>query len=340
MRFRGIWMVPALFVAGCSMFPFKKNNPAPSDEPETFQVVTDVEADGVVTISDAPPSLASTEPESAPEALRTTASATPRGFEEETRTLGNDPRRRAIAEGGVASSSAPRMTKVATTPALSRPDESTVMAPMAGRVGVMSLLGNELKHVHASGFGIGGSEESYNVQYDFNGYVMEELRKALLTKTPYQPVMVNSTGLLRRDAAIWASTWNGKTFAADYQREFDGIIKQNQLAMLIIVSYATIGDGQIIGGRKLHGSGLYTRGRKAAVFSTLQFYRLVGRPAQLVLPIAPEDERSVGDLPNAQLPKDLDKLPARYLVPVYEPLRTLVQNKVHGLVSLPRKLGY
>lgn len=339
MRFRCIWIVPALLAAGCSMFPFKKNNPAPSDEPETFQVVSEVEADQAVTISDAPPSVASPENEP-PREVRRTAAGSARGFEEETRTLGNDPRRRAIAEGGVASTSAPRMTQVATTPALVRPDESTVMAPMAGRVGVMSLLGNELKHVHASSLGIGGNEQSYNVQYDFNGYVMEELRKALLTKTPYQPVMVNSTGLLRRDAAKWASTWNGQTFAPDYQREFDGIIKQNQLAMLIIVSYATIGDGQIIGGRKLNGSGLYTRGRNAAVFSTLQFYRLVGAPAKLVLPIAPVDERSIGDLPHAQLPKDLDNLPARYLVPVYEPLRTLVQNKVHGLVSLPRKLGY
>ena len=333
MRSRGVLLVPALLLAGCSLFPFKKN--ASEGEPERFQAPPEE----ISSVSDEPPPLVQEEVAPRREVRRPSAGNTPRGFEEESRTLGNDPRRRAIAEGGVADST-PRMTKVNTAPALVRPTESAVMAPMAGRVGVMSLLGNDLKHVHVSSFGIGGDEQSYNVQYDLSGYVMEELRKQMLTKTPYQPVAVNSTGLLRRDAATWASTWNGKTFGPDYQREFDGIIKQNRLAMLIVISYATIGDGQLIGGRKLNGSGLYTRGRNAAVFSTLQFYRLVGTPAQLVFPIAPEDERSIGDLPNAQLPKDLDNLPPRYLVPIYEPLRTLVQNKVYGLVSLPRKLGY
>jgi hypothetical protein len=330
MRFRSVWIVPALFVSGCSMFPFKKDT-APADQPEAYTPVSEE----IVTVSPEPPPIEQAAAAPEREARRPAAGDTPRGFEEETRTLGNDPRRRAIADGGLEPAA-----RVATVPAASRADSGAVMAPMAGRVGVMSLLGNELKHVHSSSFGVGGAEQSYNVQYDFNGYVMEELRKALLSKTPYQPVAVNSTGLLRRDAAKWMSTWDGKTFAPDYQREFDGIIKQNRLAMLIIVSYATIGDGQIIGGRKLHGSGLYTRGREAAVFSTLQFYRLVGTPAQLVLPIAPAGERSIGDLPDAQLPKELDNLPPRYLVPIYAPLRTLVQNKIHGLVSLPRKLGY
>jgi hypothetical protein len=336
MRFRGIWMVPAMFVAGCSLFPFPFEKHQAQGEPEKLEAPSEE----IRTVSPELPPIEEAQATPAPtrEARRPTAGNTPRGFEEETRTLGNDPRRRAIAEGGIDSS--PRMTQVNAGPSLVPPTESAVMAPMAGRVGVMNLLGNELKHIHSSGFGIGGDEQSYNVQYDFGGYVMEELRKQLLTKTPYQPVTINSTGLLRRDATKWASTWNGKTFGPDYQREFDGIIKQNRLAMLIIISYATIGDGQLIGGRKLSGSGLYTRGRDAAVFSTLQFYRLVGTPAQLVLPIAPEDERSIGDLPDAQLPKDLDNLPARYLVPVYAPLRTLVQNKVYGLVSLPRKLGY
>lgn len=339
MHFSSVWIVPALFVAGCSLYPFNKN-PSPSDDgPDRFQS----HSEEIVTVDSEPPPLEiapAREPEpdvaSRREARRPTSGTSPRGFEEETRTLGNDPRRRAIAEGGV--DTAPRITKIATAPALVRPDPNIPMAPMAGRVGVMSLLGNELKHVHAGTFG--GDEQSYNVQYDFSGYVMEEVRKGLLSKTPYQPVAINSTGLLRRDATKWAATWDGNTFGPDYQREFDGIIKQNRLAMLIVVSYATIGDGQIIGGRKLNGSGLYTRGRDAAVFSTLQFYRLVGTPAQLVYPIAPDDERSIGDLPNAKLPKDLDNLPPRYLVPVYEPLRVLVQNKVHGLVSLPRKLGY
>lgn len=215
------------------------------------------------------------------------------------------------------------------------------MAPMAGRVGIMSLLGNELSHVHSGT--IGGHRKDYNVQYDFNGYVLEELRKGLLAKTPYQPVMVASTGALRKAASTWQNPVPGGGFAPTLQREFDGIIKQNRLAMLIVVGYATIGDGQI-GGRQLSGCGLYTRSffgsTNTAVFCTLQFYRLVGAPARLVRPIAPDDERSIGGLPNVKLPEDLDDLPPRYLVPVYGPMRTIVQNKVAGLVSLPRNLGH
>lgn len=216
-----------------------------------------------------------------------------------------------------------------------------LMAPMAGRVGIMTLLGNELSHVHSGT--LSGHKKDYNVQYDFNGYVVEELRKALLSKTPYQPVMVASTGALRQAARTWQNSVPGGGFAPTLQREFDGILKQNRLAMLIVVGYATVGDGQI-GGRELSGCGLYTRSRfgntSTAVFCTLQFYRLVGTPARLVRPIAPDDDRSIGDLPNVKLPEDLDDLPPRYLVPVYGPMRTIVQNKVAGLISLPRKLGY
>lgn len=216
-----------------------------------------------------------------------------------------------------------------------------LMAPMAGRVGIMSLLGNELTHVHAGTFG--GHRQDYNVQYDFNGYVVEELRKNLVSKTPYQPVMVQPTAALLKAGSSWQKT-SGGAFAPVFQREFDGIIKQNRLSMLIVVSYATLGDGQLMSSRDLRGSGLYTRSflgtTQAAVFSTLQFYRLVGEPARLVQPIAPEGERSVGDLPNAKLPEELDELPPRYLVPVYGPLRTIVQNKIAGLISLPRKLGH
>lgn len=233
-------------------------------------------------------------------------------------------------------------SKATPRPSLTPPEPKGPVAPMAGRVGVMNLIGNELKHVHSSTFG--GHERAFNVQYDFGGYVMEELRKALLTKTPYQPVVVNSTGALRKAAHEWQGTWDGERFSDVYQREFDGIIKQNQLAMLIIVSYPPMKDGQFLSGTELIGSGMYTRsvlgGTKVAVFSSLQFYRLVGVPAKLVMPIAPADDRGLGDLPNVKLPDDLEELAPRYLVPVYEPLRTIVKNKIHGLVSLPRKLGH
>lgn len=312
MSLRAACVVVAVLLSGCSMVDRFRS---PDDGPQRLKSRQET--------------IHSVDPEPAPA----------RGFPQETRTLGNDPRRRAAAEARAPAEGPPR---AGGTPAWQPQDDGSPVAPMAGRVGVMSLLENELRHIHAGA--IGGHQKAYKVQYDFNGYVLEELRKSLVTKTPYQPVAINSTGLLRRDAAKWAATWDGKAFAPEYQREFDGIIKQNRLSMLIVISYRTMGDGQLVGGRKLYGSGLYTRrglgGTRAAVFSTLQFYRLVDTPARMVLPLAPAGERSIGDLPDAKLPEELENLPPRYLAPVYEPLRTLVQNKVHGLVSLPRKLGH
>lgn len=238
----------------------------------------------------------------------------------------------------------PSTARVATPASrgLKAPDDPN-LAPMAGRVGIMSLLGNDLRHIHASP-PFGGHTQNYNVQYDFNGYVVEELRKSLLKNTPYQPVMVNGTAALRQAGTTWQETWDGERFAPTFQREFDGIIEQNRLVMIIVVSYTTVGDGLMMGGQKLSGSGLYTRktlgSTSTAVFSTLQFHRVAGKPARLLLPVAPANDRSVGDLGNVALPKDLDNLPPRYLVPVYEPLRTIVQNKIHGLIGLPRKLGF
>ena len=288
-----------------------------------------IENEVINSVDAEPPPLPEMQAEK--ERVKTRTSLDPISAEE--RVIGQDPRkgpsRTAKAE------SAPR-------PSLKPEEPKGPVAPMAGRVGIMNLLGNELKHVHAGT--IGGSERAFNVQYDFGGYVMEELRKALLSKTPYQPVVVNSTGALRKAAHEWQGTWNGERFADVFQREFDGIIKQNQLAMLIIVSYPPMKDGQFMSGTELIGSGMYTRSflgsTKVAVFSSLQFYRLVGVPAKLVMPIAPADDRGLGDLPNVKLPDDLEDLAPRYLVPVYEPLRTIVKNKIHGLVSLPRKLGH
>lgn len=328
MSFRGIWVALVVLLVSCSTFDKKS-----SEEPDRLPMPENA----VNTNGDAPPPFEiSSEPlrDELPRPAET-PSEKRRGFEEENRILGNDPRRataEARANGGASSTSAAASRAKGTT------NPNAPMAPMAGRVGIMSLLGNELQHVNSGTFG--SKQQNYNTQFDLNGYVTEELRKAMLAKTPYQPVTVASTGALRQASNTWQDSWNGQSFAPTFQREFDGIISQNRLSMLIIVAYAKTGDGSFVGGAKLSGSGLYTRGRKAAVFSTLQFYRLVGSPAQLVLPIAPEGERSIGDVPNAQLPKSLDDLPPRYLVPIYEPLRTLVQNKVFGLVSLPRKLGY
>lgn len=317
MSLRAVLLGVAVLLAACTSM-----GPKSGDEPEKIRTQSEVIHDVGADAADAP-------------SPRMTASSPRKALPGDTpRDLAQGPRTEAATAPERAAN-----TRRAAAPAAT----GELMAPMAGRVGIMSLLGNELSHVHAGTFG--GHRKDYNVQYDFNGQVIEELRKALLVGTPYQPVMVASTGALRQAATTWqTSGGSGPGFAPALQREFDGIIKQNRLAMLIVISYASISDGQLIGGRALSGSGLYTRGglggTKTAVFSTLQFYRLVGEPARLVRPVAPDDDRSIGDLPNVKLPDDLEDLPPRYLVPVYGPLRTIVQNKIAGLISLPRKLGH
>lgn len=223
------------------------------------------------------------------------------------------------------------------------PTASGPQAPQSGRVGVMSLIDNKLMHIHAGTTPIGNYETVYPVQYDLSGFVLEELRKALTTKTPYQPVMVRPTGLLMRNSATWQDQRSGDGFPEAIQRELDGIMKQNGLVMLIVVSAPKIDDGVAGTGQKLVGSGLYTRSffgsTETAVFSTIRFHRLVGSPARLVKPVIAADERSVGELPNIKLPDDLEGMNVRYLAPVYEPLHHMIRNKIRGLLSLPRKLG-
>lgn len=254
-------------------------------------------------------------------------------FAEERRTIGFDPRKESALKPATATRS------VRKHPGLGKM-QPELMAPMAGRVGIMSVLGNQLSHVHAGAFRSRRSD--HWVQFDLNGYLMRELRTQLLKQTPYQPIPVGSTGLLRRDHDSWHETWDGEKFAPQYQREIDSVIKQHQLDMLIVVSYQKISAGGLLG-KELSGSGMLTSSTlgssKAAVFSTFQFYRLVGTPAKLVEPVAAPGDRSIGDLPNAQLPEDLDDFASRHLAPTYQPLRLIVQNKVRGLVELPRRLG-
>jgi hypothetical protein len=216
-------------------------------------------------------------------------------------------------------------------------------APMAGRVGVMNLVENKLTHIHSGATPLGNYKTVYPVQHDLSGFLMEELRKGMLTKTPYQPVPVWPTGLLMKNASKWQNMRKGEGFEEAIQRELDGVMKQNALAMLIIVSAPEISDGVTGSTQSLVGSGLYTRNAfgstKTAVFSTIQFFRLVGTPARIVHPIAAANDRSIGDLPNVKLPDELEGMNVRYLWPVYEPLHNMIRNKIDGLLSLPRKVG-
>ena len=270
-----------------------------------------------------------------PEPLKPRREARVDPFPEERRTIGFDPR----MGDEPRSESRKKKKKVPPHPGLGN-TQPELMAPMAGRVGIMSLIGNQLTHIHSGTFST--QRKDHWVQFDLNGYLMRELRTQLLTKTPYQPIPINATGALRKDHDSWHESWDGEKFAPQYQREIDGVISQNRLDMLIVVSYRSIKAGKPFGD-EISGSGMFTKSglgsSKAAVFSTFQFYRLVGTPAKLVKPIEAPGDRSIGDLPNAKLPDDLENLPARDLHPVYEPLRLIVQNKVRGLIALPRRLG-
>lgn len=332
MKLHAVWLsVCVVGLAGCSLWKSTKSADSGPD-------AAPVRSETIHTVGDESPPVAE-----APRIKRRGALQEARQTLDDARA-GREPSRAERAERAeqITAAVSDPTRAAASTPTLTPPSDPN-LAPMAGRVGIMSLLDNNLRHVHASP-PFGGHEQSYNVQYDFQGYVLEELRKALLTRTPYQPVIVASTGALRQSSATWQKSWNGKSFAPTFQREFDGIMEQNRLVMLIIVSYTTVEDGLMIGGQELTGSGLYTRkvlgSTSTAVFSTLQFHRVAGKPGRLILPIAPADDRSIGDLPNVKLPADLDDLPPRYLVPVYEPLRTIVANKINGFVRLPRKLGF
>lgn len=326
MRWFPLLLVLAFGTSACSLLPSGRSAENP-DGPE----IANVEIERIHAVESTPPPR---DDDAAPEPRRN--KLPPVGF---------DPNQRLRVTGfgdDAPATSAGRTSKI---PVYRPPPEPKgQQAPMAGRVGIMTLIDNELRHVHAGTTPFGNHEQSYNVQYNFSGYVTEELREALLTRTPYQPVIVASTGALRRAAYDWHRTWDGERFADTFQREFDGIIRQNRLDMLIIISYPTVDDGVFGSGQKLVGSGLYTRSffgsTQAAVFSTLQFYRIAGSPAKLIEPVSAPDDRNIGDLPNANLPEELKDMPSRYLGPVYQPLRQIVQNKIQGLVSLPRKLGH
>lgn len=346
---RAVSMVLLVLLAACSSIGAKRatgTDPAQLPSPPASEEIVEVTTD-LPPLDDSEPSARSVVPPASttsssagrPDPRKALEEARARGFgpansSSDLPTIGGDP---AVGFDEPARRSPTRYAYKPPDPA------SLPQAPQSGRVGIMNLLGNELRHVHSGTTRFGNHEKSYNVQYDFGGFVMEELRKSLLTRTPYQPVALASTGALRQAASSWQETWDGKSFAPTFQREFDGIMQQNRLDMIIVVSYRTLEGSALGGGQKLNGSGLYTRSSfgdtKAAVFSTLQFYRIVGKPARLIDPLAPDGERSIGDLAGAKLPEELEDLPARYLAPVYEPLRSIVYNKIRGLISLPRKLG-
>ena len=127
MSFRGIWVALIVLLAGCSTAEKK-----PSEGPERFNAPEDFV--NVIGEEPAPVEISSEPHRDATPAPTPAANERRRGFEEENRILGNDPRRAAAeARANASSPSAASRGQVQTNP-------NAPMAPMAGRVGIMSLL--------------------------------------------------------------------------------------------------------------------------------------------------------------------------------------------------------
>lgn len=209
--------------------------------------------------------------------------------------------------------------------------------PNGARVGIINLMQNEISHVRG---GLVGSERhTVRANSDLAGFTTQELRKAILGKTPYQPVPLNPTSALLKNRDGWSQQWTGSRFQGELQRDFESILQQNQLQAIIVIAHEEV-SSRGFGGPTLLGSGLITLdrlgSRKVGVFSSLRFFRVYGGPLRLMQPVAAPEERVVADLPNVQLPDDLDDLHPRYFTPVYEPLRTLIKQKIGEAVDLMR----
>jgi hypothetical protein len=218
------------------------------------------------------------------------------------------------------------------------PPPVTKMA-YGSRVAIMPAFENEITRVHAGTAGIGNSRKSEKPAYDFPGYVTEALRQGLLSNTPYQPLIIRPSARLMRDRATWQESWNeaAQRFSPEWQQEFDAIIKQNRLEMIVVVSPTEMDDGIVGTGQKIFGTGLYTRSfmgqKQAAVFSTLRFYRVMGTPARLLTPVAAPDERLYASIANFPT-EPPDPMPAPIQAGFDQAVRNLIDQKIGAFIRL------
>jgi len=231
------------------------------------------------------------------------------------------------------------------TPAAASPDRPAWMpAPLtsmaySSRVGIMTVLDNELAQVTAGTAGIGNGSSTIKPTFDYPGYVSESLRKGILAHTPYQPVLVRPSARLIRDKRIWQQTWNkdaGK-FETSWQHEFDAVIKQNQLKLLIVVTAPEEDDGIVGTSQTITGSGYYARsflGRKqTAVFSTVHFYRIAGQPGKLLHPVSAPAERLYADLPDFPNPAP-QPLSQPLQIKLEKAVKDMIDQKVGAFISM------
>lgn len=201
--------------------------------------------------------------------------------------------------------------------------------PYGSRVGIMVVLDNELAIVHAGMVGRGDYRHTYRPSFDLPGYVAESVRKGILSGKPYQPLSVRPSARLLRDKAVWQRSWNTRTQSFDdgWQQEFDAIIKQNRLGMLIVISAYEVDDGISGTSQTLLGNGLYNRKAftttENTAFSTLRFHRLVGTPAKLEMPVTPDDDRLYAELKSFP-----DTIPEPLPAPLRNSLEFTIQRMV------------
>ncbi len=212
------------------------------------------------------------------------------------------------------------------------------LLPNGARIGIINLIDNKLIHVHAGSTALTNSRKEYNGQFDFGTFTVQNLRTAILTKTPYQVQQVAPSGKLLAARNTWQDTWDGQTFAPEFQREFDAVLKQNQLRMLIIIAAPEGSDGVFGTGQKLLGSGLYTRSffgsHKAAAYTNIQFYRVIGLPSQLLSPVEAPGDRKYAELPGYKLPDDMDNFDGRNLTATLDPIKQLILLKIKNVLGL------
>ncbi len=196
----------------------------------------------------------------------------------------------------------------------------------ASRVGIMTVLDNELLHVE---HGVSTSTEVLKPGFDLAGYTGDALRRAMIdAKKPFLTLSVRPSARLFTDRAVWQKSWNEKnqSFDNNWQAEFDSIIKQNQLAMLIVISAPEVDGG--IGNADLQGSGYYAQGlfgkHQTAAFSTLHFYRVRGLPGKLQMPVQGPGERLFAEIPN---------FPSATPVPFPKPMQDAVERELRKLID-------
>jgi len=209
----------------------------------------------------------------------------------------------------------------------------------SSRVGIMTVLDSEIVHVTAGTAGLGNATEASKAGFDLPAYVTESVRKGILGNTPYQPVPVRPSARLVRDKLVWQKSWNERKerFDDDWQKEFDAIMKQNQLKLLIVITAPEEDDGIVGTAQTLKGSGYYSRSffgqKQTAVFSTIHFYRISGPPGKLLQPVSSPAERLYADLPSFPNPAPKPLAPPMQRA-VETAVKNMIDQKVGAFISL------